>query len=105
MDLRSLQDRLRKGELDLRFTDHALIEARKDGLTAGDLEDAAMRGELIEDYGARALLLSFTDEDALPCHIVVEYEPPGIQLTVVTAYIPEAKEWQKGWKRRKRERR
>ncbi len=75
------------------------------GLPAHDLEHAALRGEMIEDYGVRALLLSFTEEDALPCHIVVEYQPPGIEVTVVTAYIPDAKEWQKGWKRRRRERR
>ncbi|MFQ5668527.1 MAG: DUF4258 domain-containing protein [Candidatus Binatia bacterium] len=106
MDLTDLQNRLRSGQLDLRFTDHALVEARKDGLTAKDLEDAATHGEMIEDYGVRALLLNVTEEDALPCHIVVEYDPTaGVEATVVTAYLPESKEWQKGWKRRKRGRR
>jgi hypothetical protein len=55
VDLRRIRTRLRSGQLDLRFTDHALTEARKDGLTADDLEDAAMHGELIEDYGVESV--------------------------------------------------
>lgn len=102
MDLRRIRTRLRSGQLDLRFTDHALIEVRKDGLTADDLEDAAMHGELIEDYAVRALLMSFTTQDALPCHVVIEYESLDYEVTVVTAYVPDPRDWQKGWKRRKR---
>jgi hypothetical protein len=82
-----------------------LIEVRKDGLTADDLEDAAMHGELIEDYGVRALLMSFTTQDALPCHVVIEYESLDYEVTVVTAYVPDPRDWQKGWKRRKRAKR
>jgi len=57
----------------LRFADHAVIEGRKDGLTAEDLEDATVNGEIIEDYSVRALLLHFTKDDRIPCHIVFSY--------------------------------
>ena len=54
----------------MRFTDHAIIEARKDGLTVEDLEDNSINGELVEDYGIRALFLNFIKDGELPCHIV-----------------------------------
>jgi hypothetical protein len=89
----------------LRFSDHAFIEARKDGLTTVDLRAASEHGEVIEDYGARALLLHFTAHDRLPYHIVLEYGR-GRVASVVTAYVPDAKEWEPDWKtRRKRKRR
>lgn len=89
----------------LRFSDHAFIEARKDGLTAIDLRAACERGEVVEDYGVRVLLLHFTAEDRLPCHVVLEYLVRGRHATVVTAYVPEAKEWEPNWKTRRRRRR
>ena len=76
----------------LRFADHAVIEARKDGLTAEDLENTVAEGELLEDYGVRALLLRFTKDDRLPCHVVLEYTPGTEEAVIVTAYIPDAKE-------------
>jgi hypothetical protein len=73
MDIHRLRRLLAQEKLTLRFTDHAVTEARKDGLTAEDLEDTATEGEVIEDYGVRALLLNLTKDDRLPCHVVLEY--------------------------------
>jgi len=64
----------------LRFTDHAIIEARKDGLTVEDLEDNIINGELVEDYGIRALFLNFTKDDELPCHVVLEYYTTTLKM-------------------------
>jgi hypothetical protein len=89
----------------LRFSDHAFIEARKDGLTTVDLRAACEHGEVIEDYGARALLLHFTAPDRLPYHVVLEYGGRGRVATVVTAYVPDAKEWEADWKTRKKRKR
>jgi hypothetical protein len=90
----------------LRFSDHAFIEARKDGLTTTDLRAACERGEVIEDYDIRALLLHFMAGDRLPYHVVLEYVGRGRSATVATAYVPEAKEWEPDLKtRRKRKRR
>jgi uncharacterized protein DUF4258 len=89
----------------LRFTDHAIIEARKDGLTVEDLEDNSINGELVEDYGIRALFLNFIKDDELPCHVVLEYVPGSEEVVCVTAYVPNAEEWEPNWKKRKRKKR
>ena len=104
MDINRVRRLIRQGTITLRFTDHAITEARKDGLTVDDLE-AGLRGEAIEDYDVRALLLSFTQDDGLPYHIVVEYVPRSREATIVTAYIPDSKEWESNWKRRRRRKR
>ena len=104
MDINRVRSLLAQAKATLRFTDHAVIEARKDGLTAEDLENTILKGELIEDYGVRALLLNFTKDDGLPCHIVLEYIPKADEVTVVTAYVPEAREWEPNWKKRRRRR-
>lgn len=105
MNLNKVRQLLAQGKVGLRFADHAVIEARKDGLVGEDLENTVTKGELIEDYGSRALLLSFTEEDRLPCHIVLEYVPGTKEIVIVTAYIPDAKEWEPDWKRRRRKKR
>jgi len=105
MDIDKVRRLLAQGKVTLRFADHAIIEARKDGLTAEDLEDAITKGELIEDYGARALFFNDTKEDRLPCHAVLEYVSGMEQAVVVTGYIPDTKEWEPNWKRRKRKKR
>ena len=104
MDINRVRRLLAQGKVTLRFADHAVTEARKDGLTAEDLEDG-IYGEVIEDYGVRSLLLSFTKEDGLPYHVVLEYVSGADETTIVTAYIPDAKEWESNWKRRKRRKR
>jgi len=105
MDLIRLRRLLRQDAVTLRFGDHAFIEARKDGLETRDLRAACERGEVIEDYGARALLLNFTAGDRLPYHVVLEYVVGDAEATVVTAYIPEADKWETDWKTRRRRRR
>ena len=105
MDIERVRRLLAQGRVALRFADHAVIEGRKDGLTAEDLEDTAVNGEVIEDYGVRVLLLHFTKDDRIPCHIVLEYISRADEVTVVTAYVPDAKEWEPNWKKRRRRRR
>ena len=105
MDLIRVRRLLAQGRIALRFADHALIEGRKDGLTSDDLEEAVLHGEIIEDYGIRGLLLHFTRDDGIPCHIVLEYVPGTDEVSVVTAYVPDAKLWQLDWKRRRRKKR
>lgn len=105
MDIENVRRLLAQGRVALRFADHAIIEGRKDGLTAEDLEDNVVNGEVIEDYGVRALLLHFTQDDRIPCHLVLEYIPRTEEVTVVTAYVPDAKEWEPHWKKRRRRKR
>ena len=73
-------------------------------MTAVDLRAACEAGEVIEDYGERALLLAFTPDDRLPYHIVLEYVSGARYVSVVTAYVPEATEWERDWKTRRKPR-
>jgi hypothetical protein len=102
-------DRVRRllagGESVLSFADHAIIEARKDGLTTEDLENTITKGERIEDYGVRALFCGYPEDDRLPCHAVLECGPGVEEAVIVTAYTPDAKEWESNWKKRKRRKR
>lgn len=81
---------------------HALTEARKDGLTTDDLEAAVMSGNLVEDYGERALLLYFAPDYQIPVHLVLEFIEPDERATIVTAYVPDRTLWETDWMRRKR---
>ncbi len=85
MNLQRVQEQLREGTIELEFSLHALAEARKDGLTAEDLIEAAMAGEVVEDYGERVLLLTFATDYKIAFHIVLEYASGEPIATVVTA--------------------
>jgi len=103
VDIKRVRQLLSDHAIDLEFSlPHALVEAKKDGLTVADLERAVMAGELVEDYGERALLLDFASKYKIPLHIVVEYAAGDPILTVVTAYVPSRERWQSDWKTRKR---
>ena len=79
------------------ISDHAIIEARKDGIdprTVEKLEWVAINGEVIEEYIDRKKVLIYAElqEEKLPVHIVVDYsfsEEP----VIVTSYVPDSKYW------------
>ena len=79
------------------ISDHAIIEARKDGIepdTICKLKGVARNGKVIEEYPDRERILMYEEleEDGLPIHIVVDYswlEEP----VIVTAYIPDSRYW------------
>jgi len=98
-----IRERFRTG--DYAISDHAIIEARKDGIdpeTVTKLEWAAVHGKIIEEYPERERILLYAElpDERLPVHIVIEYafiEEP----VIVTAYVPDSREWIK-YQRRKR---
>lgn len=103
MDLHRVRELLRSEEIELDLSlPHALTEARKDGLTTDDLETAVLVGEVVEDYGARVLLLHTVEDYRLPFHVVLEFIPGDDFATVVTAYIPDPELWEPGWKTRRK---
>lgn len=102
MNLLHLRRQIRAGRVRVEFVVHALTEAFKDGLTMEELRGAVLKGEIIEDYGTRALLLTFTTPDRIPYHVVVEYFSGDRVATVVTAYIPDTSHWESDWKHRKK---
>lgn len=83
MDIHRVRELLNEGTIELEFSlPHALVEAKKDGLT-----EAVLMGEVVEDYGERALLLKFTTDYQIPFHVVLGYVLGDPVATVVTAYI------------------
>ena len=93
------------GQIELELSlPHAVTEARKDGLTTEDLSEAVMRGEIVEDYGERILLLSFAPDYRTPFHVVLEFVPGDAVATVMAAYIPSPDRWEANGKTRKRSR-
>lgn len=93
--LEEIRKRFRSGEY--AVSDHAMIEARKDGIephTVTKLEWVAVHGKVIEEYPEREGMLLYAElpEDRLPVHIVVEYsfrEEP----VIVTGYVPDGRRW------------
>ncbi len=91
----TIQERFRQGEY--AISDHAIIEARKDGIvpqTIIKLEWIALNGKIIEEYPERERILLYAElpEEHLPIHIIIEYSFPD-EPVIVTAYVPDSKYW------------
>ena len=90
------------------ISDHAIMEARKDGIepnTVEKLEWVALNGEIIEEYTDRDRILIYAKlvEPDLPVHIIVDYsflEEP----VIVTSYVPDSRYWIKDKIRKKLQR-
>ena len=94
-DIEYLRKRFIDGEY--AISDHAIIEARKDGIvprTVEKLEWAAINGEVIEEYIDRKRVLIYTTlkEEKLPIHIIVDYSF-WEQPVIVTSYVPDSRYW------------
>ncbi|MCH8070257.1 MAG: DUF4258 domain-containing protein [Candidatus Marinimicrobia bacterium] len=93
--LENIREKFHNGEY--AVSDHAIIEARKDGIepqTVTKLEWVAIHGKVIEEYPDRQRILIYAElpKDKLPVHIVVEYsfrEEP----VIVTSYVPDSRYW------------
>jgi hypothetical protein len=94
-ELEAIREQFRRGEY--AVSDHAIIEARKDGIapqTINKLEWIALHGKVIEEYPERERMLLYAElpEEQLPVHIVVEYSFPE-EPVIVTAYVPDSRYW------------
>ena len=106
IDIEYIKKKFADGEYSI--SDHAIIEARKDGIepkTIEKLEWVAINGEIIEEYIDRQRLLIYAIllEYNLPVHIIVDYsflEEP----VIVTSYVPDKRYWIKNKIRKKSKR-
>lgn len=95
VNIEIIREKFQVGEY--AVSDHAIIEARKDGVeprTVEKLEWVAINGKVIEEYPDRDRFLVYAElEDSeLPVHIVVDYsllEEP----VIITAYVPDSRYW------------
>ena len=106
VNLKRIREQIARGFYSV--SDHAIIEAQKDGIapdTIEKLQTVAIKGKLIEDdpNRQRCLLFYTFPEDQIPCHLVIDYsyeEEPAI----ITAYVPDSRFWIKSQKRKKKKR-
>jgi len=101
--LETIRERFRKGEY--AVSDHAIIEARKDGIepqTITKLEWVAIHGKVVEEYPERERILVYAElpDETLPVHVVIEYAFPE-EPVIVTAYFPDSRYWIKDQIRKK----
>jgi hypothetical protein len=102
-DIEFIREKFQKGEY--AVSDHAIIEARKDGIepdTVKKLEWTAINGKVIEEYPERDRILIYAEleKDKLPVHVIIDYsfkEEP----VIVTSYVPDSRYWLKSQIRKK----
>ena len=95
VDIEHIKKQFINGEY--AISDHAIIEARKDGIdprTVEKLEWLAINGKVIEEYVDRKRVLIYAElkEEKLPVHIVGDcsfWEEP----VIVNSYVPDSKYW------------
>jgi hypothetical protein len=73
-------------------------------ITVDEVRSVVTRGHVIEDYaddarGHSCLMLGF-GEDRRPIHVVCAPKPEF--LAIITAYLPDEREWHPGFKIRKK---
>ena len=83
-----IQTRVRNGQY--YFSRHADQERQNDNLTVVEIEEALLKGTILEQYddtgrGESCLAVGFTDSGK-PIHVVAGRR--GDDLAIVTAYIP-----------------
>jgi hypothetical protein len=100
MDIKEIIEKVRDQEY--VYSLHADIERRSDELTFRQIESALLRGEILERYpdtgrGESCLILGFADD--IPIHIVCGRR--GMQIVIITVYVPKPPKFIDPWKRGK----
>ncbi len=88
--------RLKVRQDEYEFSSHADREREADKISILEVEEAVLRGEIIEDYpddprGPSCLVLGYGDE-GYPIHIVCGKTASG-KMRIVTVYIPSLPKW------------
>jgi hypothetical protein len=82
------------------FYVHALIEAKKDGVTPDDVIHVLLTGKVIEEYPERRRLLVYGEMITdLPLHVVCDVSNDDLVI-IPTVYIPSDRLWINYRKRR-----
>ncbi len=92
MDIRNIQDRIKKGAY--RFSDHAIKRMIERSLDRKDVEEAISNGKIIEEYpddkySPSCLIYGQTDTER-DLHVQISLPP---KVVIVTTYEPDPQEW------------
>jgi hypothetical protein len=84
------------------FYNHAITEAKKDGVEPEDVVYVLLTGKIIERYAMRyRVLVNGTMLNGLPLHVVCDYSDKEV-MYIPTVYIPSDDEWINNYQRRKK---
>jgi len=91
-----LQRLLAEGRFDIGG--HSIPHELKEGFSIAEIVEAIRRGQIIEEYPWRNRCLVWgrvktTPESALDLHVVCDVSDPE-WVHVVTAYVPDALQWE-----------
>jgi len=90
----------------ISFKKHAVLRMFQRNIFVDEVREALINGEIIEDYPKDRALPSYLVlgyiEKLRPLHIVVAYDPNESILWVITVYEPNPKEWEEGFRKRRR---
>ena len=101
--LEAIREKIRAGDYYISFNHTEKLRLRK--ISAADIEEAILQGEIIEPYphdprGASYLISGMTSKDRtlhVLCGKLEENE-----MLIITAYEPDPKDWESDWRTRKR---
>jgi hypothetical protein len=75
------------------FYQHALIEAKKDGVKPADVIYVLLSGKVIEEYPERERLLIYGEmSNQIPLHVVCDLADEDV-MYIPTVYIPSKEDW------------
>lgn len=89
----------------VKFSRHVLERMFERGISEIAVKEIVRDGEVIEEYPEDTpypsrLLLGWVG--GRPLHVVVGYDAPSGLCVVITAYVPDAAQWGKDFKMRRR---
>lgn len=92
MSIKEIQDKIREGEY--RYSDHAVKQMIKRSIERSEVEDAIMRGEIIEEYPddkySPSCLIYGNTGKGRGLHVQASFPP---KVVIITTYEPDDKEW------------
>ncbi len=95
MDIDLIRSAIKEGRINI--TEHADEELASDNISNESLYQSVLRGEVIEDYPDDfpfpSCLVYGKDGGGRPIHSVWAYAGKYNIAVLITAYIPDAKEW------------
>ncbi|MBI3351905.1 MAG: DUF4258 domain-containing protein [Nitrospirae bacterium] len=84
------------------YYNHAITEAKKDGVEPEDIVYVLLTGKIIERYPERERILIYGMMlNGLPLHVVCDYSDKEM-MYIPTVYIPTDGEWINNYQRRRK---
>jgi hypothetical protein len=92
MTIKEIQDKIKKSKY--RFSDHAVKRMIKRSIDRSEVEEAVIRGEIIEEYPddkySPSCLVYGKTKEGRDLHVQISLPPT---VVVITVYEPDPAEW------------